>query len=211
MEDIFGRFTLRNQDPQTAKVRGLPPTAKPGQSYRQSKDHLLPMSWERTDSRINHYFSPMNVTRRHSYVCAKCHEGANNSYATYVVHSPNPVDAATHESFPMLYAFWIIAAVAVGTFAIFLPHTLLWGWRDLLTTATHHDKRRRIKRFSLTQRLFHFLLMLSFLIQAATGFSRMFIETQWGRFLASLSAVTNGRSPFTSGRASLCWLSFVFI
>ena len=135
---------------------------------------------------INHYFSPMNITRRHSYVCAKCHEGANNSYATYVVHSPNPADAATHGSFPMLfYAFWIIAAIAVGTFAVFLPHTLLWGWRDLLTTATHHDKRR-IKRFSLTQRLFHFLLMLSFLTQAATGFSRMFIETPWGRFLASL-------------------------
>ena len=85
----------------------------------------------------------------------------------------------------LFYAFWTIAAIAVGTFAVFLPHTLLWGWRDLLTTATHHDKRR-IKRFSLTQRLFHFLLMLSFLTQAATGFSRMFIETPWGRFLASL-------------------------
>ena len=134
---------------------------------------------------INHYFSSMNSTRRHSYVCAKCHEGANNSYATYVVHAPNPAVATTRNSFPMLfYAFWIMVAVAAGTFAAFLPHTLLWGYRDLMTSHRRKDERR-IRRFSLGQRLFHFLLMLSFLTQAATGLSRMYIETQWGRSLAS--------------------------
>ena len=44
----------------------------------------------------------------------------------------------------------------------------------------------RIKRFTLTQRLFHLILMLSFVVQAATGMARMTIEAQWGRFLASL-------------------------
>jgi cytochrome b subunit of formate dehydrogenase len=134
---------------------------------------------------INHYYSSMNSTRRHSYVCAKCHEGANNSYATYVVHAPNPANAPTLESFPMLfYAFWMMVAVAAGTFAIFLPHTFMWGYRDLMTSHREEDGRR-IRRFSLGQRLFHFLLMLSFLTQAATGLSRMFIETPWGRALAS--------------------------
>lgn len=138
---------------------------------------------------INHYFSPMNPTRRHSYICAKCHEGANNSYATYVVHSPNPMGAATLESFPMLFvAFWLIFAVAAGTFAVFLPHTLLWGLRDLMMGHREGDGRR-IRRFSLSQRFFHFLLMFSFLTQAATGLSRMFIETQWG---GSLAAVFGG-------------------
>ncbi len=37
-----------------------------------------------------------------------------------------------------------------------------------------------IKRFSLSERLFHFLLMLSFLIQSATGFGRLFINSKWG-------------------------------
>ncbi len=134
---------------------------------------------------INHYFSSMNPTRRHSYVCAKCHEGANNSYATYVVHAPNPGDVDTRESFPMLfYAFWLMVAVAAGTFAVFLPHTFMWGYRDLMTSHRAEDGRR-IRRFSLGQRLFHFLLMLSFLTQAATGLSRMYIETPWGRSLAS--------------------------
>ena len=134
---------------------------------------------------ISHYFSSMNPTRRHSYVCAKCHEGANNSYATYVVHSPNPMAPAALETFPMLFwSFWLIFTVAAGTFAVFLPHTFLWGLRELISGHKEKDERRII-RFSLGQRLFHFLLMLSFLTQAATGFSRMFIETHWGGALAA--------------------------
>ncbi len=44
----------------------------------------------------------------------------------------------------------------------------------------------RIKRFSPLQRIFHILLMISFLIQGATGLSRMYIETSWGRGLSGI-------------------------
>lgn len=44
----------------------------------------------------------------------------------------------------------------------------------------------RIRRFTPLQRLFHFLLILSFLIQAATGLCRMYIETAWGQRLGRL-------------------------
>lgn len=44
--------------------------------------------------------------------------------------------------------------------------------------------KNRIKRFTLLQRIFHLLLMLSFLVQAATGLARMYIETAWGKGLA---------------------------
>jgi cytochrome b subunit of formate dehydrogenase len=44
----------------------------------------------------------------------------------------------------------------------------------------------RIKRFTPVQRVFHLLLMLSFLTQASTGLARLYIETNWGRFLASI-------------------------
>jgi len=83
---------------------------------------------------IAHYYSPMNPIRRHAYVCAKCHQGANASYASYRVHEPNPALASTLKEFPVLaYAFWIMIAIAVGTFAVFLPHTALWGLRELFT------------------------------------------------------------------------------
>lgn len=42
----------------------------------------------------------------------------------------------------------------------------------------------RIKRFTPVQRLFHLGLMLTFLIQGATGLGRMYIETNWGKYIA---------------------------
>lgn len=81
---------------------------------------------------INYYWSPLNPIRRHAYVCSKCHQGASASYASYVVHEPNPAMAETFQKFPVLaYAFWIMIAIAAGTFVLFLPHTLLWGLREL--------------------------------------------------------------------------------
>lgn len=83
-------------------------------------------------SSINHYYSPMNPIRRHAYVCAKCHEGASASFATYVVHEPNPASVGTRDVFPALfYAFWVMVGLAGLTFVVFLPHTALWGIREL--------------------------------------------------------------------------------
>ena len=80
----------------------------------------------------NHFFSRLNRIRQHTHVCAKCHEGASASFALYKVHEPNPAMISTADVLPLLfYAFWIMIAVAVGTFALFLPHTFLWGVREL--------------------------------------------------------------------------------
>ena len=40
---------------------------------------------------VLHYYSALNPIRRHAYVCAKCHEGATPSFASYMVHEPNPL------------------------------------------------------------------------------------------------------------------------
>ena len=91
---------------------------------------------------INYYWSPMNPIRRHAYVCAKCHQGASASYAAYVVHAPNPALSSTFREFPVLaYAFWIMVAIAVGTFVLFLPHTILWGIRELFTKKKTKEKK----------------------------------------------------------------------
>ena len=46
--------------------------------------------------------------------------------------------------------------------------------------------KTRIRRFTPLQQAFHIVLMVTFLIQAATGLARMYIETAWGRQLAYL-------------------------
>ena len=81
---------------------------------------------------LAHYYSPFNPMRKHAYVCSKCHEGSGASFSSYVVHPPNPALLSTIRDFPVLfYAFWIMIAIAVGTFVIFLPHTVAWGIREL--------------------------------------------------------------------------------
>ena len=82
---------------------------------------------------LSHYYSKMSPRRRHVFVCAKCHEGANRSFASYVNHEPSPIDLGTRKSFPLLfYVFWMMVALAVGTFAAFLPHAFMWGLREFL-------------------------------------------------------------------------------
>ncbi len=82
---------------------------------------------------VNHYYSSLSPIRRHAYVCAKCHEGASASYAEYAVHEPKPALLSTRQTFPFLFfAFWMMVTVAGGTFVVFLPHTALWGIRELL-------------------------------------------------------------------------------
>ncbi len=80
-----------------------------------------------------HYYSPMNPIRRHAYVCAKCHEGASASFATYVVHEPPPLAASTRDAFPLFYyGVWFMVILAGGVFLIFVPYVTLWGIRELV-------------------------------------------------------------------------------
>lgn len=82
---------------------------------------------------VFHYYSPLNPIRRHAYVCAKCHEGATPSFASYMVHEPNPIAPEARDSFPLLYyAVWIMLILAVGVFVIFLPYTAFWWVRDFI-------------------------------------------------------------------------------
>jgi hypothetical protein len=81
---------------------------------------------------INHYYSPMNPIRKHAYVCAKCHEGASASYASYIVHEPAAGSSIARTTFPILYyTYWFMLVLLVGTLAFFIPHSFLVGLREL--------------------------------------------------------------------------------
>ncbi len=81
---------------------------------------------------INHYYSAMSPIRRHAYVCAKCHEGANAAFAGFYVHEPAGTALSTRESFPVLfYASWGMLLLLLGTLAFFVPHSFMVGVREL--------------------------------------------------------------------------------
>ena len=81
---------------------------------------------------IDHYYSAMNPIRRHAYVCAKCHEGASASFATYIVHPPTAARAReVLASFPALYwTDWFMFILIVGVFIVFIPHSIGWWLRE---------------------------------------------------------------------------------
>jgi hypothetical protein len=90
---------------------------------------------------INHYFSPMNPIRKHAYVCAKCHEGASASYASYVIHEPSAGSALARTGFPILYyTYWFMLVLLVGTLAFFIPHSFLVGLRELFRKKRKDEK-----------------------------------------------------------------------
>jgi hypothetical protein len=81
---------------------------------------------------LEHYYSPMNPIRKHAYVCAKCHQGANASFAGYIVHEPAAGSTTAKADFPTLYyAYWFMVVLLVGTLAFFIPHSILVGLREL--------------------------------------------------------------------------------
>lgn len=43
-----------------------------------------------------------------------------------------------------------------------------------------------VKRFTVTQMLFHFVLIITFMLLSVTGLAWMYIETSWGKYMAGL-------------------------
>lgn len=84
---------------------------------------------------LDHYYSPFNPIRRHAYVCAKCHEGASASFASYIIHTPAAGSLTAKKEFALLYySYWFMLALLVGTLAFFIPHSILVGIRELFHT-----------------------------------------------------------------------------
>lgn len=91
-------------------------------------------------SGIAYIYSPMNPIRRHAYVCAKCHEGANVSFASYVVHEPFPGSMIAKKEFPALYyTSWFMLILLVGTLAFAVPHAFIIGLRELISKLWHRN------------------------------------------------------------------------
>lgn len=82
---------------------------------------------------INHYYSALNPIRKHAYLCAKCHEGAGISYASYIIHEPPAGSQRAKASFPLLYyVSWFMLVLLIGTLAFFVPHSFMVGISELI-------------------------------------------------------------------------------
>ena len=67
----------------------------------------------------------------------------------------------------------------------------------------------RIIRFNVLDRLFHVFIMVTFLIQAVTGLSRLLITTSWGKAVTNLFGGYEGASSVHNTVGTLMIIGFV--
>jgi len=120
--------------------------------------------------------------------CQQCHEDATYRFTGYLTH-------ATHHDpvkYPILYyTYWAMTGLLVGVFGFFGLHTLMWlprSFRAMFERKEHAKTDTEgyyIRRFSTSQMITHFFVIVSFLLLALTGMTLKFSGTPWAMFIAN--------------------------
>ena len=133
--------------------------------------------------------SPKNLLN----TCRRCHEDAGPNFTGYMTHA----DHSDKEKFPRLYwTYVVMTLLLLGVFAFFGLHTILWFVRSVVLLLRNpkafHEARRKARehkkdkvyvRFRPVDRFCHFLVIISFLLLAATGMPLKFYYTDWARLM----------------------------
>jgi cytochrome b subunit of formate dehydrogenase len=140
--------------------------------------NILPS--ENPDSTLSHW--------NRVETCATCHPKAHRQFAGYLTH-------ATHhdkDKYPFLfYSFWFMTILLVTTLTFAILHTLAWLYRlwrtkDQWIVHKNGGETRFYRRFTLTQRIMHFIMILSFFILALTGMALKFSYMGWAVVLSRM-------------------------
>jgi cytochrome b subunit of formate dehydrogenase len=121
--------------------------------------------------------------------CQKCHEDANERFTGYLTH-------ATHHDqakYPILYyTYWAMTFLLLSVFGFFGVHTLLWlprSFAHMRARRAMHKKMKSqyyIRCFTVSQRITHFFVIVSFMSLALTGMMLKFSSMPWAQFIANI-------------------------
>ncbi len=120
--------------------------------------------------------------------CKKCHPKAPEGFVGYITHA----DYTDPESDPQLhYVYLFMTSLLFGVFSFFGLHTALWIPRSMVTVIQYGFPKpkgsgRYIRRFDMASRLTHLMVVISFLLLAATGLSLKFAADPWAISLATV-------------------------
>ena len=144
--------------------------------------------------------------------CGQCHPKANANFVEYIPHA----DHHDKEHYPLLYwTFIAMTGLLVGTFAFFWLHTILWLIRSYIEKNElrkqgifiPHANNPKVfyKRFSLMEKVLHFVMMVSFLGLVISGAPLKFNTAPWA---PGLMALLGG--PATAGLIHRWSAAFTF-
>lgn len=128
--------------------------------------------------------------------CKTCHKGIHKRFVSFNPH-PDPEDHKKQTALYWTNVFMI--ALLAGTFCFFWVHSLLW-WRRVFVDTCRRKKAGfiehrlapecrddyQVQRFSVTERIMHVLLVISFFVLVMTGFPLKYHETAWAKVLVNL-------------------------
>jgi len=115
--------------------------------------------------------------------CGKCHPGANKRFAVGKVHV-----AMASPKAPVLYIIGIAyTLLIVGTIGGMLFHNALDMFRKWRRHLEAHDLHGLYVRMTVSERVQHLLMMVSFFVLAVTGFMLHYPDAWWVKGIRSLS------------------------
>ncbi|HUF78685.1 MAG TPA: cytochrome C, partial [Thermoanaerobaculia bacterium] len=118
--------------------------------------------------------------------CGQCHEGASPAFLSFDPHA-EPQNRAKN---PGLWAIWLfMTTLLVAVFGFFGIHTLLWLQRSVVALSRGELRHERttegpwVRRFRQGQLRTHAVVIVTFLLLAATGLPLKFHYTDWAQTL----------------------------
>jgi cytochrome b subunit of formate dehydrogenase len=107
------------------------------------------------------------------------------------MYSPHPEPDNADKSALVYYVSHFMEWLLLGTFTFFGIHTLLWIQRSIVAYVSEKHERSPdddvyVVRFAKVHRFTHLLIVVSFILLAATGLPLMFYYTSWGQALEQL-------------------------
>ncbi|HTX06637.1 MAG TPA: multiheme c-type cytochrome [Steroidobacteraceae bacterium] len=152
--------------------------------------------------------------------CRGCHTGADPKLTGYDPH-PQPGDPA--KSALVTWAHYFMVALLAGVFGFFGLHTVLWLQRSFVGRVRgelpplRHFGGPHIRRFTVTDRITHVVVILSFMLLALTGLPLMHPQASWApaltRFWGGVRAMevihlVNAAITFGYFFFHLCYLTY---
>jgi cytochrome b subunit of formate dehydrogenase len=136
---------------------------------------------------------PASMLSRENIVdtCAQCHPAANEKFTGYLTH-------ATHhdpDKYPWLFwSFWAMTGLLVSVLTFSLIHTGAWLfrlWREPEHWKGHveavgEERKQLYRRFTQFQRIMHLVMLLSFMLLAATGMALKFSWMGWAKLFSRM-------------------------
>ncbi len=117
--------------------------------------------------------------------CGRCHQNVTASFVTYDPHA-EPKDRK--RSLVVYSTSTFMSLLFLGVFGFFGLHTLLWLQRSIVGAIRGEARRIRdgeqwVLRFNKSNRITHIVIVVSFLVLAATGLPLMYYYTNWAQTL----------------------------